>query len=290
MKFVSFRSILYTLYAVSLTFVLVAAFVGMPYYTTPLADRPHMAMHQYLKPGGLWGHGLGIIGSSMILLLFLYSLRKRNKLGLRFGHLSRWLDIHIYFGIIGPLLITLHTAMKFHGVVSISYFSMLIVALSGVFGRYIYMQIPRDQRGSAMNLRQIRERAEKLRESLRGEVPESVFSGVDVFSAQPVPIETAGPGAIAMTMWMDITLPWRIRKVRRVIRQGNRQVPERRLRAAVKLVHQQTVLARRMATIETMTRALHYWHLFHKPFAYIMVAIMFVHIAVAVSFGYTWVF
>lgn len=289
MTFFSFRTLLYVLYGVGFAFVLVAAFIGMPYYTTPVSDRPHTDMHEYLKPGGLWGHGLGIIGSSMILLLFLYSLRKRAKFGIRFGRVSRWLDVHIFFGIIGPLLITLHTAMKFHGVVSISYFSMLIVAISGVFGRYVYMQIPRDNRGRAMSLRETRERAEKIRESLRGELPDEVLAGVDSFGASVATLELAGPGAIAMTFWTDVTLPWRIRRLKRFIRQGNQRVPERRLKAITRLAREQTVLLRRMATIDTMTRALHYWHLFHKPFAYIMVVIMFVHIAIAVSFGYTWV-
>jgi len=34
----------------------------------------------------------------------------------------------------------------------------------------------------------------------------------------------------------------------------------------------------------------HYWHVIHKPFAYTMIVIMFIHIAVAVSLGYTWKF
>jgi len=33
----------------------------------------------------------------------------------------------------------------------------------------------------------------------------------------------------------------------------------------------------------------HYWHVIHKPFAYTMIVIMFIHIAVAVSLGYTWI-
>ena len=58
----------------------------------------------------------------------------------------------------------------------------------------------------------------------------------------------------------------------------------------VQLARKQAVMIRRIALMDTMTRLLHYWHVFHKPFAYIMIAIMFVHVAVAVSFGYTWVF
>jgi len=39
-----------------------------------------------------------------------------------------------------------------------------------------------------------------------------------------------------------------------------------------------------------MTRVFHLWHVVHRPFAYVMVVIMFVHIAVTVAFGYRWIF
>ena len=166
MKLFSFRAFMQTLYATGLLSVLAVLLTGMPYYLLQLSERPHSDMHAQLKPAGGWGHGLGIIGSAMILLLLLYSARKRRRLGLRFGRLSRWLDVHIFLGIMGPLLITLHTAMKFNGIVSISYFSMLAVAISGVFGRYVYMQIPRDARGDALGLEKARERLSVVQKSL----------------------------------------------------------------------------------------------------------------------------
>ena len=88
---------------------------------------------------------------------------------MRVGPLRRWLDVHILFGIMGPLLITLHTAMKFHGIVSISYFSMIAVASSGVFGRYVYMQIPRDSRGNAMSLHNARKRVADIQRAIAEE-------------------------------------------------------------------------------------------------------------------------
>ncbi len=37
----------------------------------------------------------------------------RHALGLRFGKIRNWLNIHIFFGIMGPIFVTLHTAFKF---------------------------------------------------------------------------------------------------------------------------------------------------------------------------------
>jgi hypothetical protein len=39
-----------------------------------------------------------------------------------------------------------------------------------------------------------------------------------------------------------------------------------------------------------MSELLHHWHVFHKPFAYVMLFIMVLHVGVTVAFGYTWIF
>lgn len=290
MRLFSFKGILHLAYVIGFAFVLVAAFTGAPYYMSPLGERPHHDMHGALKPGGIWGHGLGIIGTTMVLLLLLYSLRKRQKLGLRFGPLSRWLDVHILFGVIGPLLITLHTAMKFSGIVSISYFSMVLVALSGVFGRYVYMQIPRDVRGHAMGVDQVRTRVQEIRESLGERLTPDALSGVQRFVGEVDPDNAMAGAALVRAVRNDLTRPWRVRRLRRFLSAGKGEVPERELRQIVKLAREQSMLIRRMAIMDSMTRTLHYWHVFHKPFAYIMIGIMLLHVGVAVSFGYKWVF
>jgi hypothetical protein len=286
----TFRGFLHLLYVIGFTFVVVAALVGAPYYSLPLGDRPHAEMHTQLKPGGIWGHGIGIVGSAMVLLLLLYSARKRERLGLRFGPLSRWLDIHIFFGVIGPLLITLHTAMKFHGIVSVSYFSMVIVALSGVFGRYVYMQIPRDARGHALGIEEAQKRVQALRVSLADHLPPDAVEGITRFAGAAGEYNLSAPKAVMRTFVHDLTHPMRQRKLRKFLRAGTRKLPKEEIREVERLAREQSVMVRRVAMADTMTRLLHYWHVFHKPFAYIMIAIMFVHVAVAVSFGYKWVF
>jgi len=290
MRVLSFKTLLHTLYGVGFTFVALVGLAALPYYQMPLSERPHAALHVWFKPGGLWGHGMGIAGSTMILLLFLYSARKRHRLGLRSGRLSRWLDIHIFFGVMGPLLITLHTAMKFHGFVSVSYFSMVVVALSGVFGRYVYMQIPRDARGHTVGLDASRQRIGEIQERMTRQMPPDATAGIQRFTGAVADHSESGFRAVLKTLGDDLTLPWRARRLRRFLRQGKQKVPERELNVVVRLAREQSVLIRRIAMLETMTRSLQYWHVFHKPFAYVMIAVMFIHIAVAVSFGYTWIF
>lgn len=277
-------------YVVAILFIVGAALVGVHYYLTPVDERPHMAQHEALKPGGVWGHGYGIIGSAMILLLFLYSARKKQRVGFRWGRLSRWLDIHIFFGIVGPLLITLHTALKFHGVVSISYFSMVAVMLSGVFGRYIYMQIPRDTRGHVLSLEEIRTRntaitSELERLGIRVDVLRRIREITGV-SYGP----TSGVGAIATALVDDIAIKRRIRRARQYLRRSGQAVDSRVIEEVGRLSREQSLLQRRVAFFNLMKSVFHHWHVIHKPFAYVMVVIMFVHIIVTVLFGYRWIF
>ena len=44
-----------------------------------------------------------IVGAVMMLLIFVYSLRKRSSLLQKIGTQSQWLNVHIFFGFAGPV-------------------------------------------------------------------------------------------------------------------------------------------------------------------------------------------
>jgi len=285
---VAFRILLIIMYAVGIGFVAIVGISALPYYLQAVADRPHSELHAAMKPGGLWGHGMGIVGSTMMVLMLFYSARKRRLPGFRWGSLSRWLDIHIYFGVMGPLLVTLHTAMKFHGLVSISYFSMLVVAFSGVFGRYIYMQIPRDPRGHARSLEDVQKRVGEINKIVVEEyrAPQHIVDILSAFTAPPA--KGSGIGAVFRSVFGDVTTRIRGRRLRREIKRHG-GIPHGEVGRLVALAREQLVLQRKITFLDSMTATLHYWHVFHRPFAYVMLTIMVIHVGVAVAFGYRWI-
>ncbi len=121
---------------------------GIDYYRTPLTERPFHPDHLTHKPGGVWGHGWGIAGSlSMLSGVALYMLRKRWRKLSTAGWLKHWLEFHIFLCTIGPVMVLFHTAFKFGGLVSLSFWSMVAVFLSGIAGRFIYLRIPRSRDG-----------------------------------------------------------------------------------------------------------------------------------------------
>ena len=143
-------------------------YAGYSYYTTSLEERFYHPDHAALKPSGVLGHGLGIVGTLLILIgVFGYMIRKRNRSLQRVGVLKYWLEFHIFLCTLGPVMILFHTAFKFGGIVSVSFWSMVAVVASGVVGRFIYRQIPRTIQGRELSLQEIRDLKNQLNSDLK---------------------------------------------------------------------------------------------------------------------------
>ena len=120
-------------------------FHGMEYYTTPMEERPFHDDHDTIKPSGYFSHGLGILGTVLIIIgVTMYSTRKRIRALWKIGRLSRWLEFHIFLCLLGPILVVYHTTFKAGGIAAISLWCMISVAASGVVGRFLYVLIPRN--------------------------------------------------------------------------------------------------------------------------------------------------
>ncbi len=91
----------------------------------------------------LVGHGIGIVGFILMLMTAtLYSIRKRLT-DARWGSMAAWLRFHMVTGLVGPYMVLLHTAMRFHGLAGVAMLLTVVVVVSGLVGRYIYTAVPR---------------------------------------------------------------------------------------------------------------------------------------------------
>lgn len=98
----------------------------------------------------LFGHGLGILGFALMLMTeTLYSIRKRMRRA-RWGRMSKWLQFHIFTGLVGPYMVLLHTSWKFNGLAGVTTLLTVVIVISGFVGRYIYTRIPRTVDGIEM--------------------------------------------------------------------------------------------------------------------------------------------
>jgi hypothetical protein len=99
---------------------------------------------EYLVPGEGLGYKLGIAGGVTMLLVLFYPMAKRSTwLGFQ-KHSILWLRTHMFLGTVGPLLIFYHSNFSMGAINSnIALFSMIVVAISGVIGRFIYTRVHR---------------------------------------------------------------------------------------------------------------------------------------------------
>jgi hypothetical protein len=106
---------------------------------------------QYLVAESGIGYALGIIGGSLMLVLLAYPMRKRFRRWKSIGSIKSWFRIHMILGVVGPLLIVFHSGFRLGSFnSSVAFFSMLIVAISGLVGRSLYSRIHHGLYGSKL--------------------------------------------------------------------------------------------------------------------------------------------
>lgn len=106
-----------------------------------------------------FGYWMGVVGGVLMLLLFAYPLRKRWQLLARVGRTKHWFIVHMVLGIAGPLTILAHCSFRIGSVnAGVALFSMLVVALSGIAGRFIYLRIHRGLGGERDTFESLRAR------------------------------------------------------------------------------------------------------------------------------------
>jgi hypothetical protein len=258
---------------------------GAEYYTTPLSVRGYSPMHRLLRPSGPIGQTLGVIGGVLMLMPFVYVVRKRVP-GLRSaGSLKTWLEIHLFCGIFGPVLVTFHTSFKFNGIVSAAYWSMVVVVLSGFVGRYLYVRIPRSIRGTELTRTELDERSETLREDLaRSAASAAVLERVRAFERAAVPHARSDLSFVDL-IFGEISLGRKVRALERELGRWSGLSPGL-CAEVVTLTFERSVLLRRIAYLERTRKLFELWHVFHLPLVYLQLVIVAAHVAVTMYLGY----
>jgi hypothetical protein len=258
---------------------------GLDYYRTPVSERGWSDLHAQFSPAGPMGHGYGVVGTVMITIGVVgYMARKRFAALARFGKLRQWLEVHIFLCTLGPFLVLLHTSFKFGGIVAISFWSMVAVVASGVFGRYVYVWIPKTLNGRFRSAQSIQSDLDELTRAMleaAGEREEALAA------VGPVVATPGGLGALGRTLRFRAGAHARRRHVEHTLDQLGVE-PERR-RAILRLAEGRSRLELQITLLQPLQRLFRWWHTFHLPLAIVMFLILIVHVAVAVAFGYVWV-
>jgi len=265
-----------TLYGVLALLVLIAWQVSEQGYFTSKDD---------------FGYWLGVAGGVMMLSLFLYPMRKHMRSMQRLGPLKYWFVVHMVFGIAGPLLILLHSTFKVGSMnAAIALTCMIVVALSGIVGRFLYRQIHRGFLGEKSSLREL-----QLEAGFEHDAVQSRFHFVpDVeLRLMAFEAETAKAGtSIGSHLQRVLLLPIRQRIVyfqcRRQVdaaltrisrhRGWRRKDLEDRKRRARALLRDYLSAVVNVAQFAAYDRLFSLWHVLHIPFVYVLVVSAIAHV------------
>ena len=228
-----------------------------------------------------WGYALGIIGSTMMVLLLLYPARKRSRWLRGVGSIRHWFRWHMILGVLGPLLVVLHCNFSLGSLNSrVALFATLIVAFSGVIGRYLYAGIHNGLYGQRLAVDDLRGAAPPEAHTTNG-APVEMTAATTQVDAQLQALDArvvASGRAFLPALLMVLRVRWLGARARRVIRQSlDALQPSARTEL---LGHADTRIRglRRVARLQVCERGFALWHVVHYPLFVVMVVAAIVHV------------
>lgn len=243
------------------------------------------------EAGSDFGYNLGLVGGLLMVTLLLYPIRKRAGSYDRFGKMESWFKFHMVAGITGPLLVLFHSTFRtgsMNGAVAL--YAMLLVALSGIAGRFIYRHIHRGLYGQRLTL-----------DDAIADLGACAANMGSVFSLQPdIELRLKAfndhafdqEGSSLLSLWKFMTLRWKSRRLAKEVRfdaknalrklwkkeGGSRRELILNYQLAREHIDEYLEAVVKASQLGVWERLFSYWHLVHVPFLYLLVFSGVVHV------------
>jgi hypothetical protein len=243
------------------------------------------------EAGSDFGYNLGLVGGLMMVTLLVYPIRKRSGSYDRFGKMESWFKFHMVIGITGPLLVLFHTTFRTGSMnAAVALYSMLLVALSGVAGRFIYRHIHRGMYGQRLTL-----------DDAIADLGACAANMGSVFSLQP-DIESRllafndyafdQESSSLSSLWKFLTLRWKSLRLAKAVRfdaknalrklwkqeGGSRRELILNYQLARAHIDEYLEAVVKASQLSIWERLFSYWHIIHVPFIYLLVFSGVVHV------------
>lgn len=232
----------------------------------------------WIDPERGLGYTLGIIGGSLMIVLLAYPLRKRSRIRSRaVGSVGFWFRFHMLLGLLGPLAILYHSRFSWGALNSaVALGAMIIVAGSGLVGRFFYSRVHRGYSGAKLELRTLKQEMDDLLADLAaGGLPRDTLLGqIQPFEDRAVKAGGSFWSSAAAVIGLGIETRFGERRVARML------PPRTDQRGRELHVHLAGYFqaVRRAAEFAFYDRLLRLWHLLHLPLFVLLVAAAILHI------------
>lgn len=247
--------------------------------------------HDWYQPGSDFGYSLGLVGGVLMLLLLAYPLKKRVKALQRFGSAKPWFVFHMICGVVGPLAVVYHSTFRINSQNAfVAMMSMLLVAGSGVIGRFIYVRIHAGLSDKRQELDELEASSNQAALNFERDMhwaPEVVGALVEFRKRAMQPAGDRLSAAIrflALPVW-----EWGVRrecaallavqlKHRALQRNWDARKKLLRTRQFNALIASYTLGVKRAAQYAVYQRLFAWWHILHLPFVWLLAASAAYHV------------
>lgn len=237
------------------------------------------------------GYWLGVAGGVMMLLLFTYPLRKHFRFAQEWGKLKWWIWLHMFLGVMGPVLILVHSTFTIGSLnAGVALYSMLIVAISGVIGRFLYVRIHRGLHGEITTLDALKAKAGLNQVEARSRLAfaPAVEDRLRAFTERELEAPERWSSHLRRVLWLPL-LQWITYRqclhdlhqpIRKLAQHGNWSAAEleKREGKCQRLIRRYLATATRVAQFTAYERLFSLWHVAHIPFVYLLVFSAIIHV------------
>ena len=231
------------------------------------------------------GYWLGIIGGSLMLLLLLYPISKRVSLLTRLIPMRYWFGLHMMLGIIGPVMVLFHSNFHLGSTnSSIALISMLLVAGSGLVGRYIYTRIHHGLYGARITLAELKQETENNQAELLTmyAMDENLGDSLKAMEEKALQAYTGLLTSLVHVVYLGVNAQRLRLKVMHLLRDSytkddtDKKLPDSKL--VIASVNRYTLALRRAAAFRVYERLFSLWHILHLPLFIMMIITAIIHI------------
>lgn len=241
-----------------------------------------VAQGDLYRSGSDFGYSLGLVGGSLMVTLFLYPLRKRAHFMRGWGQQRNWFRMHMFLGVFGPSLVLFHSTFNPGSLnAAVALTCMVVVACSGLVGRFIYKAIHHGLYGTRATAEEMKQALVRLLDSIQPvlAVSPEVTREVDRFAASAA----AHPSGALARAGHFVALGWeRLRSQHRIRRAlattGPGDPAASALPGVMESVEATLRAIQRAAQFSTYERLFSLWHLLHVPFVGVLVITAIVHV------------
>lgn len=261
---------------------------GYDFYRQSLELRPGHPDYRQLNPAGFLGHGYGMVGTAMIFTNLLYLVRRRftRYFPAWAGSVKAWLNLHVFTGLVGSLLVLFHSAFQLRTpIATVTSVSLAIVVGTGFIGLYLYALVPKE------GLKALKARLDEIEPLFPGLV-KRVEEQIKLTPVTALPHDASFVRLIVTVPRWVYEAAARRRRVRHAARSDKlfRAFKMTRPELASDFLQHLELVASSEVDAHAAAAMMRSWRSLHRFLALLMLVSVSVHIGVAWYYGFRWIF